>query len=165
MKRFLVSAILLLLGLALSAQSLTGKWTLPESDVEEDLSMTGTEVLDLRENGSFEHTLAVQIVMKMDEETTFHVSMLISAPGSWTREGETLTLKPVRNKAKAEIVDTDMPGIIKTLFANSIKNELLKELRKPITARIVSVTEDKLVLLDPDEKDPANQLSEYTRTK
>ena len=66
---------------------------------------------------------------------------------------------------KAEIVDTDMPGIIKTLFANSIKNELLKELRKPITARIVSVTEEKLVLLDPDEKDPANQLSEYTRTK
>lgn len=163
MRKLIITTFLLLLALAVSAQSLAGKWSNSRAEADDDLSMAGIERLTIREDGAFDHTMDMDVVMVMDEETTFHITLYVSAPGNWKQEGDMLTFKPNKGKAKAEIVKTDMPGILKAMIANSLKNELLKELKKTRTERIESLTEGNLVLFDPSEKDPAEQRTEYTR--
>ena len=163
MKRAFLLLFLLLSAAALSAQELTGTWTRKITDLDEEMTLDATETLAIREDGTFDHALDAYTTMKIDEETTFYLRMLISASGNWTREGDVLTFKPVGRKCKAEIVDTDIPGILKAFLGNTIKKEFLKELKKTDTEQIVSLTDAELTLFDPAEKEQADQLSVYTR--
>ena len=73
---------MLLLALAASAQSLAGKWSYSRAETDDDLSMAGIERLTIREDGAFDHTMDMDVVMVRKQE------------------GDMLTLKPNKGSAR-----------------------------------------------------------------
>ena len=142
----------------LNAQSLTGKpWYAKLLDDE------GTEIVltfTFETDGTYELIVATEYEIKEDN-VPINLIGGVAVPGTYTRKGNDLKLKPQRNKAEVEL-DYDIKGMdakTKALMdkeirdeinglKNEFKNEMLDGLPKMQNMKIVSLESKRLILKD-----------------
>ena len=159
MRRLAILLLAVLLVLPAAAQNLTGTWSISETMDEKqddmDSSMIMTADMKLAEDGSCFQSGEAYMTMGKDD-MDLHFRIVFSVSGSWTREGNILTIRNNPKSAKIDVVDNNLPGVLKVLLVNTVKKELKKELtsKKPDVYAIISLTESELVLLEQGVKNP-----------
>lgn len=144
MKRLLVSAAALILALGAFAQDFAGKWV---SELQRDGS-SSQRTLELRADGSYR--LSSDIVMPLNG-----VSLKIhsTVEGNWLSDEDTIILTPDKRKKEevdAKVLD-DVPASTKNPLEGAVKSEIRKDLKKPVTYRVVSAASDELQLMSVSE--------------
>ena len=67
--------------------------------------------------------------------------------GIITREGDVLVFTPAKNSKPEVTVETDnLPGFLKVMFVNTIKNEMVKDLKETDRYKIISFSAQEMVL-------------------
>ena len=157
MKRILtLFAVVFLTGTLAFSQSLEGRWTgsLFETSTEGDdvMSMTADYTYTFTGN-TYNLFMDTTVDMGIPDVPPFQV--LVTIVGTWTREGDVLTLVPARKpKPKAELRADGMPGILRAIIANPIKKDLVKELQDTESYEILILTDTALTLKElPSAKD------------
>ena len=159
MRRLAILLLAALLVLPAAAQNLTGVWNMTESMDEKqddmDSSMIMTDDMTLAGDGTCLQMGNASMTLGKDD-VDLHFKIEFSVSGTWTREGETLTIRNNPKSAKIEVTENNLPGVLKVLIVNTLKKELKKEFtsKKPDVYAIISLTESELVLLEQDVKNP-----------
>ena len=157
MKRFLLTITGLLVAAFAIAQNLDGTWmasmSMDEKKDSADVSMKfSVKAYDTITISGQSCTTTEKAVITIDaasnrENMTMRATITAKVSGTIVRDGDVLTFTPAK-KAKPEVtVDVEnVPGILKSLLVNPIKNEMVKELKEPDQSRIISLTADEMVL-------------------
>ena len=157
MKRILLT-LAGLLGAALTfAQSLDGTWTATMSmdekkdtaDVSMTMSVTGFDTMVISGSSCTIKEKAVLTIsaVKGGEKVTMGATVTGKVSGTVAREGEILVFTPAKKPKPEVTVETDnLPGILKALVVNPLKNEMAKDLKEPDRSRIVSISAQEMVL-------------------
>ena len=158
LKRFLLILAGLFIAVLAMAQNLDGTWTGTMSmdeqrdteDVNMNMSVTGYETMVI--NGSACNVIqkAVFTITASKEGRSGSMGATVTGKtsGTITVEGDILVFTPDK-KARPEVtVETtdNLPGLLKTLVVNPLKNEMTKDLKESDRSRIVSVTAQEMIL-------------------
>lgn len=112
-KIFSLIAVMLIMATAYdaSAQTLYGKWKANMSTVENVVksnstldSFDGSATIEFFEDATAEVTAYVSTSLPFDESVTFHMVLSVETRGTWTMEGNTLTMTSTALHYKVEKV-------------------------------------------------------------
>ena len=141
----------------LEVVSLDGTWTASQSfnekrdtaDVSMKISLEGSETFIISGSSftSIEKAIVNIAAAHEGEDMTMGATVTGKISGTVTREGDVLTFTPAK-KAKPEItVETEnIPGILKAMLITPIKSEMNKSLKETDRARIISLSDNEMVL-------------------
>lgn len=170
MKRLILIAAGLLIGLAVSAQtSLNGTWIhedakdvteTPEGGEGGKMRMQYDAVVTFRFNGagySMRMTLSMDMDLSGNDKkgkpvnAVFSVKATGDVDGTMVRKGDRLTLTPdkgTKPRIEVEVDAKDVPGggLMKSMLTGPMKKELASDLKKVQEYRIVSLTASELTL-------------------
>lgn len=157
MKRLLFVMLTGVLVLPLAAQGrLEGVWAIQVEDDEatDELSvkMTGRDTIIFETGGTYSQRTTVTVTLVMpggDAENPVSFVIAARAPGQWNRAGALLSLAPDKKKAEAEVSGTGLSGILRMMLVNPIRKEMLKELKRGGSYRIVLLSDSELKLAGP----------------
>lgn len=129
MKKFLFSLVALMTVMTVQAQSICGTWRMMQPVVEtsDDGSfeaMTGTYTFN--EDGTFYYALELTEASEPAPTMALEIATVIELKGTYTLEGDKLTLTPNLDTYKAEILSLSMNG--KVADNPMIKNEVMNML-------------------------------------
>ena len=183
MKRTLLSAVLSLfaalfaIGASAQEASLLGTWHThfsgKEADEEEGhnykMGLTARETLTMNE-GTFLRKITIKVTInavpkKGGSATETKLTVRGSIPGTWTRNGNSLTLTPSKDVSPDISIDTEyFNGFLKPLVLAIVKRETKSELRQVDKKTILSLTDQELVVKDVvRRKRKDSDISTYTR--
>lgn len=166
MKRIIIALISLALSVSIYAQEITGKWNQTHQGSENGSEMMTSETLSFMKNGTFEDavTLEMKYVDDKNAQAPLILKVRISCGGTWSLTDKTLSQTYDAKSVKTEILEQDgFPKFFLNVLSKSVVSEFKKHSKKPIRYDVVSLTSDKLQLLEVGAKD--SETETYTRAK
>jgi len=166
MKRLILTFATAIFCLAAYAQiPITGTWEYYEQDsdsssedgVDTDMQMNATDLIVLKEDNSFDHSAKMEVVVQGKKDgkvINFTLTITAAIDGSWTKEGDILTLTPgKKSKPKVDVKSENFPVLLRMMLVKPITKEITKAIKEVDTYQILSVTDKELTLKDvPDPK-------------
>lgn len=157
MKRLLFVVLTGVLMFPLAAQErLEGVWTIQAEEDEGmdgmSVKMTGRDTIIFEAGGTYSQRTAITVTFWMpgrDAEDSVTFVIAARAPGQWSRVGDLLSLAPDKKKAEAEVSGSGLSGILRLMLVNPIRKEVLKELKRGRSYRIVLLSDSELKLAGP----------------
>ena len=157
MKRILLTLVCLFVAALTFAQSLDGVWTATISldekkdtaDVSMTMSVTGYDTMEISGSSCTTKQKAILTITgaKDGEEVKMGATIAGKVSGIITREGDVLVFTPAKNSKPEVTVETDnLPGFLKVMFVNTIKNEMVKDLKETDRYKIISFSAQEMVL-------------------
>ena len=129
MKKILLSLVALMAVMTVQAQSICATWRMMQPVVEtaEDGSfeaMTGTYTFN--EDGTFNYALELTEASEPAPTMALEIATIIEFKGTYTLEGDQLTLTPNMDTYKAEILSLSMNGKVtdNPMVTNQVKSML-----------------------------------------
>ena len=129
MKKILLSLVALMAVMTVQAQSICATWRMMQPVVEtaEDGSfeaMTGTYTFN--EDGTFNYALELTEASEPAPTMALEIATIIELKGTYTLEGDQLTLTPNLDTYKAEILSLSMNGKVtdNPMVTNQVKSML-----------------------------------------
>ena len=141
MKKAMMTIVLLLaVVMGLQAQSLVGTW---ETTIESDDSKVTVDVTFEQGNN-----VIIQARMKVGSGEDGTMMMSVNFPGTYQKDGETLTLNFDSSKGKITIEDAVFPKEVEDMFAENPeqKETLLKMLQEQVDENLAKEFGDSLPL-------------------
>lgn len=166
MKRIITVLLSLALSVSIYAQEITGKWSQTHQGSENGSEMMTSETLSFMKNGTFEDavTLEMKYVDDKNAQAPLILKVRISCGGTWSLTDKTLSQTYDAKSVKTEILEQDgFPKFFLNVLSKSVVSEFKKHSKKPIRYDVVSLTSDKLQLLEVGAKD--SETETYTRAK
>ena len=157
MKRISLTLACLFVAALTFAQSLDGVWTATISmdekkdpaDVSMTMSVTGYDTMEISGSSCTTKQKAILTIIgsKDGNEVKMGATVAGKVSGTIVREGDVLIFTPAKNSKPEVTVETDnLPGFLKVLLVNSIKNEMVKDLKEPDRSQIISISAQEMVL-------------------
>lgn len=167
MKRIIIVLISLALSVSIYAQEITGKWNQTHQGSENGSEMMTSETLSFMKNSTFEDvvTLEMKYVDDKNAQAPLILKVRISCGGTWSLTDKTLSQTYDAKSVKTEILEQPdgFPKFFLNVLSKSVVSEFKKHSKKPIRCNVVSLTSDKLQLLEVGAKD--SETETYTRAK
>lgn len=170
MKRIITALAILLVsigGFAQDSSDLAGTWTANISekeaesndDADVEMGLEATDNLTFTGNNYSEKTVFVMTIAGTSKKTSENVNMKLTVTGaikgSWTLDGNVLTLTPdKKSKPVIDVQTSELPGMLKTLLVGPIKKELKSAIMEVSRYEVLSASATELVVKEiPDPKD------------
>lgn len=167
MKRIIIALISLALSVSIYAQEITGKWSQTHQGSENGSEMMTSETLSFMKNSTFEDvvTLEMKYVDDKNAQAPLILKVRISCGGTWSLTDKTLSQTYDAKSVKTEILEQPdgFPKFFLNVLSKSVVSEFKKHSKKSIRCNVVSLTSDKLQLLEVGAKD--SETETYTRAK
>lgn len=142
-------------------EDLAGTWRHTEVEEDDGDVCTLDEYMVFNLDGTCVDRGEANLEMTFDD-VKFHASFSYSANGTWRLDSDVITYSfDPRSITIVNAEENNMPGILKALLVNPMKNEIKKEIKKHAPSRILSFSAESMVLKDIEGKDATEDL--YTR--
>ena len=157
MKKILFAFVALMAVMTVQAQSICGTWRMMQPVVEtsDDGSfeaMTGTYTFN--EDGTFNYALELTEASEPAPTMALEIATVIEFKGTYTLEGDKLTLTPDMNTYKAEILSLSMNGkvtdnpMVKGQVKSMLNSADFKEQFATVDTNTVKIGESSLEMTD-----------------
>ena len=167
MKRIIIALVCLVLSVSLYAQEITGKWIQTHQGSENGAEMMTSETLSIQNNGTFEDVVIMEMKYTDDKsgQAPPKLKVCISCSGAWSLADKTLSQTFDVKSIKTEVLEQPdgFPKFFLNVLSKSVVSEFKKHSKKPIRYNVVSLTSDKLQILEIGSKD--SETETYTRVK